>query len=177
MVNASNFARRLTRVPPAYFVFLALFLVIWAARPQMVNVNILSIFIRQVAPLGILVLGQLLAIRVRSIDLSGAGIILLVNYVISSGMLSGAPVWEFALISIFIGLAVGLFNGLMVGKRKSSAVIVTLAVNIILIGIVQFLASGKPPGDVPKIFTDLYNGRLFTIPMPIVVWVILALTL
>jgi ribose transport system permease protein len=174
MVTASNIARRLTRVPPAYFVFLALFLVIWATRPQMVNVNVLSIFIRQVAPLGILVLGQLLVMRVRSIDLSGAGVILLVNYVISSGMFRGAPVWEFALISVVVGLAVGLFNGLMVGKRKSSAVIVTLAVNIILIGIVQFLASGKPPGDVPKVFAELYNSRLFTIPTPIVVWVVLA---
>lgn len=81
--------RSATRVPPAYFVFAALLLTLWASKPQMMNPNVLGIFIRQVVPLGILVLGQLLVMRVRSIDLSGAGVLLLVNYLIASGLLGG----------------------------------------------------------------------------------------
>ncbi len=75
--------RRLASVPPAYWVFALLLLTLWIARPNMLNPNVMGIFIRQVVPLGILVLGQLLVMRVRSIDLSGGGVILLINYIIT----------------------------------------------------------------------------------------------
>tara|TARA_R110002094_G_scaffold195137_3_gene168264 strand:- start:2737 stop:3690 length:954 start_codon:yes stop_codon:yes gene_type:complete len=171
----SPFIARLIRVPPAYYVFVMLLAVIWFARPQLLNVNVMGIFIRQVAPLGILVLGQLLVMRVRSIDLSGAGVILLVNYVTSSGLFPDANIAFFAATSIAIGLAVGFFNGVMVGVRRSSAVIVTLAVNIILIGIVQYVASGKPPGDVPDFLRDIYGIKIFSVPSAVLFWVVLTL--
>lgn len=166
--------QRLTRIPPAYFVFLLLVVVLWMARPQLFNLNVMGVFIRQVAPLGIVVLGQLLVMNVRSIDLSAGGIILLVNYYISSGMFGNAGALWLVTISLATGLIFGLFNGLMVGKRRASAVIVTLAVNMILIGIVQYLANGKPPGNVPKIFNDIYNTKLLAIPTPIVFWAVLS---
>ena len=82
----SPFIRRLSRVAPSYYVFAALLLILWIARPNMLNFNVMGIFVRQVVPLGILVLGQLLVMRVKSIDLSSGGVILLVNYCISSGL-------------------------------------------------------------------------------------------
>lgn len=166
---------RLVRIPPAYILFIVLLVVLWFARPQLMNVNVMGIFIRQVAPLGILVLGQLLVMRVRSIDLSGAGVILIVNYLISSGTFPGASLAFLTALALGCGLAVGLFNGLMVGLRRSSAVIVTLAVSIILVGLVQYLASGKPPGDVPKFLNDLYGLKPAGIPLPIIVWVALTI--
>lgn len=172
--TTTRLMQRLTRIPPAYFVFLLLVLVLWAARPQLFNLNVMGVFIRQVAPLGIVVLGQLLVMNVRSIDLSAGGIILLVNYYISSGMFGNAGALWLVVVSLATGLAFGLFNGLMVGKRRASAVIVTLAVNMILIGIVQYLANGKPPGNVPKIFNDIYNTKLLAIPTPIVFWAVLS---
>ncbi len=174
MAATTNLMQRLTRIPPAYFVFVLLVLVLWIARPQLFNLNVMGVFIRQVAPLGIVVLGQLLVMNVRSIDLSAGGIILLVNYYISSGMFRNADALWLVAISLATGLAVGFFNGLMVGKRRASAVIVTLAVSMILIGIVQYLANGKPPGNVPKIFNDIYNTKLLAIPTPVVFWAVLS---
>jgi ribose transport system permease protein len=165
--------RRLRGLPPAYFVFFALLLALGATRPHMLDPNILGIFIRQVVPLGILTLGQLLVMRVRSIDLSGGGVILLVNYCISSGTFPGASPWFFVALALAIGLSVGLLNGLMVGWRRVSAVIATLAVSIILVGIVQYFASGKPPGDVPGVFNDIYGIRFGSMPAPVLFWVIL----
>jgi ribose transport system permease protein len=133
----------------------------------------MGIFIRQVAPLGILVLGQLLVMRVRSIDLSGAGVILLVNYIISSGLFPNGTLAFYLFMSIGIGLSVGLVNGVLVGLRRSSAVIVTLATNIILIGVVQLLASGKPPGDVPGFLRDIYNSKVLNVPSAVIIWVVL----
>lgn len=169
----SRFVLRLGRIAPSYYVFAALLLILWIARPNMLNVNVMGIFIRQVAPLGILVLGQLLVMRVKSIDLSSGGVILLVNYCISSGLFPGASLTFFVMLAIVIGLAIGLFNGLMIGLRRVSAVVVTLALSIVLVGLVQYLSSGKPPGDVPTIFADIYNTSLLGLPSPVLFWIVL----
>lgn len=176
MANAiyTGLAQRLLRVPPAIYVFLILLIILSISRPHMLNVNVMGIFIRQVVPLGILVLAQQLVMRVNSIDLSGGGVILLINYLISSSVFPGAPLWFFVPMALMIGTGIGLFNGYMVSKRRVSAVIVTLAVSIILIGLVQFLSSGKPPGDVPSIFSDIYNTKFWSIPTPVLFWVFLS---
>ena len=173
----SPIINKIARVPPSYFVFFGLTLLLWITRPHMMNINTMGIFIRQVVPLGILVLGQLLVIRVNSIDLSGFGVILIVNYFISSNLFAGASIPFYISISLATGLFVGLFNGYMVGKRRVSAVVVTIAVNIIIVGIVQFMASGKPPGGVPTVLNDIYNSKIWLIPTPIVFWVALTLSM
>lgn len=170
----SPLMRRLGRIAPSYYVFAALLLILWIARPNMLNVNVMGIFVRQVAPLGILVLGQLLVMRVKSIDLSSGGVILLVNYCISSGLFPGASLTFFVALAVVIGLAIGLFNGLMIGLRRVSAVVVTLALSIVLVGLVQYLSSGKPPGDVPTIFAEIYNTKLLGVPSPVLFWIVLA---
>lgn len=167
--------RRLRRVPPSYLVFAILLITLAVLRPHMMNLNVLGIFIRQIVPLGILVLGQLLVMRVRSIDLSGGGVILLINYYISSGLFPGASMAFFIAIAIVTGLAIGAFNGIMIAKRRVSAVIVTLAVSIVLVGLVQFLSSGKPPGDVPAMFALAYNTKLLGVPTPVLLWIALTL--
>jgi ribose transport system permease protein len=169
--------KRILRIPPAYFVFAALLLVLMILRPHMVNANVMGIFIRQVVPLGVLVLGQLLVMRVKSIDLSGGGIILLVNYFISSGYFSGASVWFFIALALLTGTLIGVVNGYLIAKRRVSAVIVTLAVSIILVGFVQFLSSGKPPGDVPTVFGDLYATKIGAVPSPVILWFCLSLAM
>jgi ribose transport system permease protein len=162
--------RRLAALPPAYYVFGLLLLTLWLARPNMLNPNVLGIFVRQVVPLGILVLGQLLVMRVRSIDLSGGGVILLINYIITSRIFPEASGLMFVLIALTIGGAVGLLNGYMVAKRRVSAVIVTLAVSIILVGLVQYLSSGKPPGDVPKYMNEIFDIKYGAMPLPVLFW-------
>lgn len=175
VVMNNALVQRVLRIPPAYYVFAALLVVLWIARPNMLNANVMGIFIRQVAPLGVLVLGQLLVMRVKSIDLSGGGIILLVNYFISSNAFPGASLTFFVVLALATGTAIGFFNGLMVGKRRVSAVVVTLAVSIVLIGLVQYLSSGKPPGDVPQIFKDIYDTKWGPAPTPVIFWFALTL--
>jgi ribose transport system permease protein len=169
--------KRILRIPPAYFVFAALLLILVILRPHMINANVMGIFIRQIVPLGVLVLGQLLVMRVKSIDLSGGGIILLINYFISSGYFSGASLWFFIVLALVTGTLIGLVNGYLIAKRRVSAVIVTLAVSIIVVGLVQFLSSGKPPGDVPTLFADLYGTKLGAVPSPVILWFFLSLAM
>lgn len=175
MPGFASITRRIAKVPPSYYVFLALLFTLWVARPNMISLNVLGIFARQVAPLGVLVLGQLLVMRVKSIDLSAGGVILLVNYLISSNTFPDAPPLFFIALALATGTMVGLFNGLLIGKRRASAVITTLAVSIMLVGAVQFLSSGKPPGDVPPPFNDIYNASFVGVPLPVIFWFALTL--
>ena len=172
-MTVAGLLKKAARVPPAYFVFAALLATLWLTKPQMINVNVMGVFIRQVAPLGILVLGQLLVMRVRSIDLSGAGVLLLVNYLIASGLLRDVPLPLVLLMSLGIGCLVGLFNGYLVAKRRVSAVIATLAVTVIITGFVQFLASGKPPGNMPEVMNAVYKMKWGPVPLPVLLWVVL----
>ena len=164
---------RALRIPPAYFVFAVLLATLWVTKAQLMNANVLGIFVRQVAPLGILVLGQLLVMRVRSIDLSGAGVLLLINYLFASGMLGDTPIVLMLLLSVCIGCVIGAFNGYLVAKRRVSAVIATLAITVILSGLVQFLASGKPPGNMPALMNEAYKLKWGLLPAPVLVWVFL----
>lgn len=172
--QSASWAMRVLKWPPAYIVFAVLLLALWLTRPQLMNLNVMGTFIRQVAPLGIVVLGQLLVMNARSIDLSCGGVILIVNYVLSSALMPDDATFTMIAASLAIGLSVGLFNGLMVGKRRVSAVIVTLAVSIVLSGIVEYLADGKPPGDVPQVLRDAYELRPFGLPSPIIFWALLS---
>lgn len=172
-LSPSNTLSRLTRIPPAYILFVVLLVTLWMTKPQLMNINVMGVFIRQVAPLGILVLGQLLVMRVRSIDLSGAGVLLVVNYLISSGIMGNVPPLVHVLAALAVGFGVGMVNGYLVGRRRVSAVIATLAVTVILTGFIQFLASGKPPGNMPEYMNDLYNTKFGPVPAPVVFWVLL----
>lgn len=171
--SISTLSAKLLRIPPAYFVFALLLLTLWMTKPQLMNVNVMGVFIRQVAPLGILVLGQLLVMRVRSIDLSGAGVLLIVNYMMSSGIMGDIPVLFYIPLALLLGLIVGLVNGYLIGRRRVSAVIATLAVTTILAGIVQFFASGKPPGAMPDLYNDIYNTKIWIFPTPVAFWIVL----
>lgn len=44
-VLANPIARRLLRIPPSYFVFIVLLATLWIARPNMLNLNIMGIFV------------------------------------------------------------------------------------------------------------------------------------
>ena len=69
----NSMVQRVLRIPPSYVVFAVLLIILSITRPHMLNLNIMGIFIRQVVPLGILVLGQLLVMRVRASTCRAAG--------------------------------------------------------------------------------------------------------
>jgi ribose transport system permease protein len=172
--SGASWLSRVSKWPPAYILFALLLLALWVARPQLMNLNVMGTFVRQVAPLGIVVLGQLLVMNARSIDLSCGGVILLVNFVLSTAMIADDAPFTMIAAALGIGIAVGLLNGLLIAKRRVSALIVTLAVGIILTGIVQYLADGNTPGNVPQVLRDVYELRPLGVPLPVIFWATLS---
>lgn len=84
--------------------------------------------------LGIAALGQMLVIMTGGIDLSVPGTFTLGGLVMV-GLGQSETIWIAGLISLGVAGLVGLVNGLLIGGLKLNALIVTLAVGQVVIGI------------------------------------------
>lgn len=162
-------ARWLLALPPAYAGTVLLLLLAAWLRPQLLSSFLLPLIARQAAPLGLAVIGQSLVMRARSIDLSSGGVIVGVSYILTSGYF---PVSDAVamLMCVGLGLAVGVINGVLIVKARASSMIVTLAVAMILLGIVIALSQFRAPGDAPEFLRELARLRVLGIPVPVLVW-------
>lgn len=102
--------------------------------------------------LGLLGIGQMMVIITRNIDLSVASTLALAAYGAAATMRAnpGAPVIVGVLVALVIGLACGLFNGLVVAYGGVPSIVVTLGTLAVYRGILSVISSGDrvKPTDV-----------------------------
>lgn len=156
-------------LPPAWIGLVALLVIAWLLRPQLTSHMLLMAQLKQAAPLGVLIIGQAVVMRARSIDLSGSGIIIAVVYAVT--------VWRgevatgtLLLGALLIGALVGLINGLIVTRLRASAVIVTLAMAIMLTGVTVALSQFRQPGATPDLLRAFGLTRVATVPASALLW-------
>lgn len=158
-------------LPPAYYVMVILLVIAPAVSSTLVNPAYWFIILKQSAPLGIAVIAQSLVMRVRSIDLSVSGVFAFAIYLASSGVLNNYPPFITICMPLAIGLVVGIINGTLVAYIRASAIISTLAVSAILIGIVQYLSAGRAPGSTPNWLRILTNGNVHGLSYSVLLWI------
>ncbi|WP_022721792.1 ABC transporter permease [Rhodopseudomonas sp. B29] len=163
--------RWLVGLPPAYPLLAILLGIAYFTHPHLLAPLFLMLMLRQAAPLGLATIGQSLVIRCRSIDLSSAGIMAVTSYILTSGTVPVPPLAAIALC-ILVGLFIGFVNGVIITVRKASAVIVTLAMSIILTGVVIAFSQFRAPGDVPQILKDVVTSRIGGIPVAPMLWIL-----
>ena len=156
-------------LPPAYAGMAVLLVLAAVLRPQLLSALLLPLIARQAAPLGLAVIGQSLVMRARSIDLSSGGVIVAVSYLLTSGYFPVSDAVAMGLC-VALGLAVGVLNGVLIVKARASSMIVTLAVSMILTGIVVALSQFRAPGDAPEFLRELARQRVWGLPVPVLVW-------
>ncbi|WP_025898328.1 ABC transporter permease [Sneathiella glossodoripedis] len=164
-----DLARYIFSLPFAYVGTVLLLLFAYYTRPALLSPLLLLLIIRQAAPLGIVVLGQSLCMRVLSLDLSIGGVIVAVSYILTSGVLPfSEPV--LVLICVGFGLMIGSINALLITRLRASSVIVTLAMAMILSGIVISLSQYHAPSDAPEILRYIGQKRIGVFPIALFVW-------
>ena len=168
-------ARRSISAPPSYYLLAAVLIVTAILSPNLLKAHALFIFLRQAAPLGIAVIGQLLVMRARSIDLSIGGVFIMTNYLITSGFLSAYSPAALVIAPIAMGILVGFINGILVAQIRASAVIVTLGMTTVLTGLVLYMSSGRPPGAVPTALRAMAAEHVGLVPLPVIIWLVLAI--
>jgi ribose transport system permease protein len=151
-----------SRYLPVYIALVLLVIValIWA--PQTLGRVALRAIAPYAAVLGIAALGQMLVVMTGGIDLSVPGTMSLAA-VIMVGVGDGSN--ENILIAIAIAIAVaaviGLANGVLIGGLKLNPLITTLAVGLIVIGVVNRYGSSFPvQSPVPRGLSDWTSNRI-----------------
>lgn len=145
-----------------------------AISPSFLGASNISNLLLQIAPLGIVAIGQSFVMIVRGLDLSVAST-MATAAVIATGF-SGAnrDVLAIAAVVSAIGIAVGLINGFLIAKRHVSPFLATLATMILLQGFRFAYTQGAPSGNVPPLFRTLGSGKFDGIPYNFAILLILA---
>jgi ribose transport system permease protein len=76
-------------------------------------------------------------------------------------------------IALLVGVATGLFNGLIITKLRLNSFVATLATSFIFAGLVNGVSKGNPYTKIPSGITFIGRGDLFGVPLLFVLMVIL----
>lgn len=154
---------------------LGFLLVIWAVTtalsPRFLTPANLKDILIQAAPLGFVVIGQMIVIIVRGLDLSVASIMATVA-VISTTTIDSTPV-IFA-VGLMLGAGIGAINGYLVAYRRVTPFLATLATMIVLQGVRFAYTKGAPGGTLPDTFRWLATGDILGIPVALIALAVVA---
>ena len=166
-----------SRYMPVYLALFLLMIVAWVWAPAALS----GVSLRAIAPygalLGITALGQMLVIMTGGIDLSTPGTLTLAMVIMTGvGMQDDSRIGIAILTAIGAAALIGLVNGLLIGGLKLNALIVTLAVGQVVIGVLNRYGRTFPvQSPVPQGWIDWTTTRILGVSP--VFWAGLLLTL
>lgn len=127
--------------------------------------------------LGIASIGQTVVILLGGIDLSIPAVIGMADVMATQLYGRGLPFWEVALAIVAAALAIGIANGLVSFLLHAHPLIITLAMNSVVLGTILAITHGQNNGTVPEWLTKAVSpaGHLGGFPLPavIVIWAVL----
>jgi ribose transport system permease protein len=166
-------------VPPAlrdYQVTIVLFIILFAftavLAPVFFNVqNILNVA-RQASITGVVAVGMTFVILTGGIDLSVGAILAVVGVCFAMMIKQGFPIPLAMIVAMFIGIVMGLVNGLGITFFGVQAFIMTLATMAIGEGLALLLSNGTPISFMvdSDILDVIGNGSVLGIPGPVVIF-------
>lgn len=120
-------------------------------------------------------IGQTLVLLIGGFDLSVGGVICVTNCLSAVYMgdsAGGMLLWSG--VCILFGIAVGMFNGFVIGKTSMQPFIVTLATQSVCYGIALLILK-VDGGNVSETYTDLFLTRFGEIPLSLILILLLIL--
>ena len=73
-------------------------------------------------------------------------------------------------LCVLLGLAVGAINAFFITRLRASSVIVTLAMVLMLSGVVTAFSQYRAPGDAPEFLRYIGQTRIGIVPLAPLVW-------
>jgi ribose transport system permease protein len=166
-----------SRYLPVYIALLLLVAVALTWAPATLS----GVALRAVAPygavLGIAALGQMLVIMTGGIDLSVPGTMSLAAVImVGIGDGSDERIWIAIATAVVAAAIVGLVNGILIGGLKLNGLIITLAVGLIVVGVVNRYGSTFPvQSPVPPGLSDWTSTRILGVSP--IFWIGVGLTI
>lgn len=178
-----SFTHRLKRLAPQLAALIIILAAIAAISPGFLNLSfqngrlygsIIDILVRA-APVALLTIGMTLVIATKGIDLSIGAVIAICGAVAATLISGGHSIPTVIAISLAVGIACGIWNGILVAILDIQPIIATLILMVAGRGIAQLITEGVILTFNNDSFSALGSGSLAGIPMPIVIWVLTAL--
>lgn len=157
----------------------------WTVRPDVLTLrNLVNVF-QQSTYLVVFAAAQMMVILTRGFDLSLGTTVSAVSVAsalvmtslaggeASAGLTAAAGI----AVGLGLGLMVGLFNGVFVAWLNVNPFVATLGSLNIALGIATTISGGNPVFNVPDSFSDLLDGIVFGVPVPLLLAVALCILL
>ncbi|WP_206882436.1 ABC transporter permease [Alicyclobacillus fructus] len=156
----------------ALFILLMLVVMLVVSPRFLEPNNLLNILLNSVT-VGILALGQCLVIITKGIDLSVGANMGLVTLVVGMLLLKGESVWLSVVLGLFVGIVCGILNAMLISIIKLPPIIVTLGTMSVYSGLMYLVTGGQWVQNLPNSFLAIGNFKLFGIPAPVLVLLVL----
>ncbi len=149
------------------------FLLFGVAAPYFLTVGNLFNILRQVSEIGMISIPLTFLLLSGHMDLSVGSIVGVCG--VSTGMIlrAGGSIPLALLAGIAAGTAVGFLNGLIVGKLKIQAVVVTIGTQVLFRGLCYILTSGRAVSGYPAAFFTLGTGDVLGVPISVIVLLVM----
>lgn len=160
-----------------FIILLLMVIILSIMTDTFLTANNLINIVRQVTFWAIIGLGALLTLIGGDFDLSPGSVVGLVS--VLSAMTIQADLHNSLvlpiLVTIGVGLAVGLVNGILIAYLNMPAFIATLGTQLLVRGLALYISNGRPVSNLDEAFTFLGGGSIGIIPVPVIILIVLAL--
>ena len=135
--------------------------------------------LRQASIVGVVSIGMTIVLLVGGIDLSVTSVMAITACLLADMMEKGVNAGKTGImlgpviLVLLLGSLIGLINGVVVVTRRLEAFIVTLAMNMIVKGIVMVYTKGAPGGKVTAFWENFGSGFVFGIPCAVILYAIM----
>lgn len=173
--SLSRARRALSEVGAVWVAVIGLYVLAGLVSPPMLQIGQVMNILQVASFLGVIALGQFVAILSGGIDLSQAGLVTLTNIVATSVMLGqDAMILPAVALCLGLALAIGIANGLLVAVVGITPLVATLGANAVLFGAALVYTGGAPRGAGAPALDVFGNGTLAGVPVATLVWLALA---
>lgn len=137
--------------------------------------NIMNV-LRQTSIVGLIAIGMTFVIIGGGIDLSAGSVLALSGGIIILLQGQGLPIWVCILGGCLAGMMMGVINGFFISKARLAPFIVTLAIGTMARSLlIQFANGATIIGKTDSAFTNIGNGKIGAIPIPVIIFLVVAL--
>jgi len=178
MENKISFGAKLKKVMAVRELFMIILIIIAVLLLTIMSpnfltrANLVSVLIGLV-PNGIIAVGMVMCLLEGSFDLSVGGIMAFTGTLVGVLMLKGVAILPAVLITLAVGLLIGLVNGFFIAKVHVHPLIVTYGMQRITRSAATILTGGYSIYGFDAAFGVMGSKRIG--PLPLMVWFMLAL--
>jgi ribose transport system permease protein len=126
--------------------------------------NNITNLLRQGAMIAILALGETFVVITAGIDLSVGAVVGFTSVIISLLLTNGFPIWLSIIITLLVGLAIGVFHAFGISKLGLPPFIMTLATLTALRGVGLLITNGATISITNDDFTGFSRGDFIGVP-------------